>query len=406
MLTDFAEGSVARRRLILRDSLAILSLTLATVVLFLVTLFLFRSFSAHREVLAQRWSDRGRASLQAGNPGEAIEELRTALSYAPGTQSYELLLAQALGEAGRTDESYNYFMSLWEAEPGNGFINLQLARLAAKRNDHQAAVNSYRAAIYGTWEGDGVPRRAAVRIELARYLVAQHQLPAARLELLIAGGNAPDDHDRDIAIADLLQQTDDTADAWTFYQRAIAAQPGDPAALDAAGRLAFQSGDFDEAHRLLLQAQAARLAQNLPIYESPADVNMLEDAARILELTPSPNLPPRERVDHILAARAIARKRFDACSAQLASTTKSSALPDLSTLWSGPEATADAAALRHNPAQQDAAMQLVYNTEEQCQKLCAAATGDDALLLRLATTPRANLPAEAGKSAQTALPRD
>jgi len=74
MLTDFAEGSVARRRLILRDSLAILSLTLATVVLFLVTLFLFRSFSAHREVLAQRWSDRGRASLQAGNPGEAIEE--------------------------------------------------------------------------------------------------------------------------------------------------------------------------------------------------------------------------------------------------------------------------------------------------------------------------------------------
>jgi predicted Zn-dependent protease len=154
MVTEIDESTTAKRRLILRDALAILSLTLVTVALFAVTLLLFRSFTAHRVELAQRWSTRGRQALQAGRPAEAIVALRTALSYAPGTRAYELLLAEALGEAGRTEESYQYFMGLWESEPGNGRINLELARLAAKRNERQAAVNFYRAAIYGTWEGD------------------------------------------------------------------------------------------------------------------------------------------------------------------------------------------------------------------------------------------------------------
>jgi Tfp pilus assembly protein PilF len=222
MTTETEDLTIAKRRLILRDSLSILSLLLGTAVLFAATLFLFRSFTAHRAVLAQRWSDRGRAALQGSRPEDAIADLRTALSYAPGTRAYELLLAEALGEAGHSDESFNYFLSLWDAEPGNGFVNLELARLAAKRNDRRAAVNYYRAAIYGTWEGDGVERRAGVRLELARYLIATGDLPAARMELLIAGGNAPDNYDRDVALAGLLQQAQDPGDAQTFSQKAIA----------------------------------------------------------------------------------------------------------------------------------------------------------------------------------------
>ena len=172
MVTATNDLTTAKRRLILRDSLAFLTLALATVVLFAITLFLFKSFTQHREDLAVRWSDRGRLALQQGKPDQAIVALRTALSYAPGTRAYEVLLAQALGEAGRTEESYNYFLGLWETEPGDGFTNLQLARLAAKKSDREDAVRFYRAAIYGTWEGDGVVRRAQVRLELARYLIS------------------------------------------------------------------------------------------------------------------------------------------------------------------------------------------------------------------------------------------
>src|SRR5579863_8745700 len=100
MTTEIDQRSIAMRRLILRDSLAILSLGLGTVVLFAITLFLFRSFSTHRADLAQRWAARGSQALDAGKADEAIVDLRAALTYAPGTRAYELLLAQALGEAG------------------------------------------------------------------------------------------------------------------------------------------------------------------------------------------------------------------------------------------------------------------------------------------------------------------
>ena len=71
------------RQLIVRDSITFLSLIAITVVLFVVTLFLFRSFQEHRAELAQRWSDRGIAALRDKRPDQAITCYRTALSYAP-----------------------------------------------------------------------------------------------------------------------------------------------------------------------------------------------------------------------------------------------------------------------------------------------------------------------------------
>ena len=103
-----------KRRLILRDALTFLSLALITAVLFAVTLFLFRTFAAHRHELAQRWAARGQAALVSGHPDQAMVALRAALSHAPGERSYELLLAQALADAGHTEEAYNYFLGLWE----------------------------------------------------------------------------------------------------------------------------------------------------------------------------------------------------------------------------------------------------------------------------------------------------
>jgi Tfp pilus assembly protein PilF len=405
METDSFE--IWKRRLIVRDSIAFLSLLFVTAVLFAVTLFLFRSFSAHRTVLAQYWSDLGAQDLRAGQPADAIAALRTALYYQPGTTRYEQMLAQALGEAGHTEESYQYFMGLWDAQPGNGEVNLQLARLAAKRNDFPAAVNFYRAAIYGTWEaGDGVVRRAEVRLELARYFIVHHNLPAARLELVVAGGNAPDDYDRDMAIAGLLEEAQDSDDAWTYYQRASALRPDDTASQEAAGRLAYGVGDYENAERLLARAHSEDSESHSVGPQDFDDRTLMENAARILELMPSPALPARERVERILVARAIARKRFDACSAQFAAEPPLPApLQALDTRWLGADGTADDAALLRDPAQQDSVMQLVLDTEVQTEQLCGPATGDDALLLLAANSHGTRLPS-LQPPAQTAVPRD
>ena len=402
MVTEIDESKIVRRRLILRDALAILSLVLVTVALFGVTLFLFRSFTRHRAELADRWSARGRQSLKAGNPAAAIAALRTALSYAPGTRSYELLLAEALGADGRTEESYQYFMGLWETQPGSGFINLELARLAASRNEHQAAVNFYRAAIYGTWEGDGVARRAEVRLELARYLITQHDLDSAREELLIAGGNTPDDYDRDITLGLLLQQTGDPKDAWTYYQRAVKGRPDDPTALIDAGRLAYEAGDYESAHRMLERAQADS-AKHGKAGLSASDAELMNQSARILELIPASRLPPRERVARIEAARVIARKRFDTCARLAAGSEPPPALRTLEERWAGEDGTSKTGALLRDPDRQNGVMQLVYDTELQTDQLCGRATGDDALLLEVARTSRSRdaLSSKPGSSTAT-----
>ena len=366
----------------LRDAVTLLSLTLLTAVLFAVTLFLFRSFAAHRAELAQRWSERGRIAIAQGKPDQAIVALRTALSYAPDERSYELLLAQALGDAGHLDEAYNYFLGLRETEPGNGFINLRMARLAAQKRDTQAAVNYYRAAIYGTWEGDGTVRRREVRLELARYLIAHRDNNNARSELLITGGNNPNDVGVELILADLLQQANDPQDALNYYQKVLAQEPRNETALVAAGRMEYEGGNFEEAHRLL--EEAAKEQGN-----APADIaTMLENSARIVRLSPAAKVPVDERVGRLLRARDLAKKRFDACNARLSTTSGLAApLQSLGARWTSGDASLSRAALLTDQARQDAIMQLVFDTEVQTNQLCSAPIGDDALLLLLARSP-------------------
>jgi Tfp pilus assembly protein PilF len=394
MTVQTDELSSMKRKLILRDSLTFLSLVLVTVVLFLITLFLFRSFASHRQELAQRWSARGQASINAGQPEQAIVALRTALSYAPGQRNYELLLAQALGDAGHTEESYNYFLGLWETEPGSGLINLSLARIAAKKNDAQAAIRYYRASIYGTWEGDGTVRRREVRLELSRYLLARHDLSSARTELLIAGGNAPDDTAIALTLAPLLEQANAPRDALNYYQKVLAQEPTNQTALQAAARLEYESGHFDEAHRLMEQTiheQETAASNQEPINSSDKDI--LTNSARILALAPMKKLPNNERVARILKARELAKKRFDTCNAQVSTASGlSSPLQDLRTKWTNKLATLDRDVLLNDPTEQDATMLLVFDTETQTAKICGPPTGDDALLLLLARTPKAMEP--------------
>jgi tetratricopeptide (TPR) repeat protein len=386
MVIEDSEQAVAKRKLIIHDALAFLSLIAGTVVLFAVTLFLFRSFTGHRADLAREWSDRGIAAMGAGKNAAAVEALRTALSYDPGNGRYELLLAQALGEAGHLDESYNYFAGLWEGQPGNGFINLELARLAAKRKDKQAAINFYRAAINGTWEtGDGMERRPQVRLELARYLIEQKELAPARLELLIAAGNAPGTPEFDLMLGNLLQQADDPSDAWGYYKKAIAAQPRNLEALEAAGRLAYAAGDYGAAHRILVKAEAVHAEAPASGPWTADDLTLLHNAGRILQLLPAESHSGRERAARILADRAIAKSRLGTCTASFAGDAQPpAALQQLSQRWAGQDGTADAVALSHDSDLQDSAMQLVYDTERETGRLCAPATGDDALLSLLA----------------------
>jgi hypothetical protein len=117
---------------------------------------------------------------------------------------------------------------------------------------------------------------------------------------------------------------------------------------------------------------------------------MLDAAKQILSIEPSKKLPATERVNRILRARDLAKKRFDDCSAQVsAANAPSSPLQNLGARWTSKEATINRAALLNDTSEQDAVMKLVYDTEMQTSQICGAPTGDDALLLMLAKSPKA-----------------
>ncbi len=264
MATSAPMRSTTKRGLLLRDGTVLLVLMAVTLFLFGVTLFLFKSFEAHREALGQQWSDRGRVQLAAGHPAQAAEMLRTALSYEPDDRNNQLLLAQALAGAGETEAATNYFLNLWEARPGDGFVNLQLARLARGRGIAPEAENYYRAAIFGTWQGDGVERRRSIRLELADYLAGRGEVAAARRELLIAAGNAPEQDGVQLLIADRLQAIGVSNDALPLYEAVVARAPHNRMALAGAGRTAFALGAYPQAVKYLTEAVAAPSAGAQP----------------------------------------------------------------------------------------------------------------------------------------------
>ncbi|MDE3105922.1 MAG: tetratricopeptide repeat protein [Acidobacteriota bacterium] len=378
---DTASLAATRRKLMVWDAFAFLSLTLVLLVLLAVTLLLFRSFTSHRAELGRRWSSRGQAALTQGKPEQAIGALRTALEYAPGDRSYELLLAQSLAEAGHTEEAWNYFESLWETEPGNGWINLQLARLALRRRRPDDAVNLYRAAIYGTWEGDGSVRRRAVRLELTEVLLQQGHKEAARAELLVIAGNADNDPTLELTLAALMARTGDGTETLRLYNRAMQLAPHDATIAAAAGRWAFDAGYYATAAKALQQASETAGRSHDPA--ANAVMALEANAERMLALYPDEKLPPPQRAERLLQLRSIGHARLTACLATQTGAETPTDLTLLNATWTTMQRQT-VHTLQDNPAAQQAMLQLVFDTERITQRVCGAPAGDDALLLTMA----------------------
>ena len=116
---------------------------------------------------------------------------------------------------------------------------------------------------------------------------------------------------------------------------------------------------------------------------------MLANSTRILALSPSGPLSSGERVERILRARELAKKRFDDCNAQVSvASGLASPLQNLGSRWMAEGASLGRAALMKDPAAQDANVKLIFDTELQTSQICGAPTGDDALLLLLGRSPK------------------
>jgi Tfp pilus assembly protein PilF len=383
-----------KRKIIIRDTAALLTLLAVTVLLFTATVFLFRAFSDLRARLSQRWLNRGEAALRSGHPAAAVEDLRSALAYSPGQRTIEIELAEALAAAGRIQEATSYFNTLWEAEPGSGIINLQLARLSSQQNDPGGALQHYHASIYGNWEGDGSVRRREVRLELVEYLISLHRFEQARNELLIAAGNAPDSPDIKLQIAGLMEKAGDAANASQIYKAMLQHGPPNLAALEGAGRTAFALGYFAQARDYIEKALAHPAEANESAQARQDLRDLLEEAVQTLLLYPSPALSERAQAERVLRDRNLVFERLQACSVPLPGEQRggptldpalSAALDDWLKLPDWSKLTV--AQLRQDAELRHSVIGLVYRLARAADKQCGPATGEGAFLSRIAANP-------------------
>ncbi len=302
-----------KHRIVLRDTIALGTLSLLVVVLSFITYLLFHSFATHRHMLEQRWRARGEASLAAGNPGAALTSLHSALAYAPDDRGLQIELAGALAAAGHTREAQTYFNTLLESEPGNGLINLQLARLAARQNNAQAAIDHYQASVDGTWNGDAYTRRRMIRLELSKYLIQQNRLAEARNQLLVTAGNAPDDAALQMQVGQLLLSAQDPSDALDVFHRAARGRAERLPALEAEGRTAALLGRFNLAETRLARAVKTPGFQKEPEAQRQGIHANLSQARTALALYPGDTLTPQERAERVVRDAAIAEQRLASC---------------------------------------------------------------------------------------------
>ncbi|HEX5284705.1 MAG TPA: tetratricopeptide repeat protein [Bryocella sp.] len=370
----------------MRDSITFLVLTLSTVALYALTSFLFRSFSARQSQLAKQFAASGQQALSRGDAERAVSDFRSSLSYAPDDTTNRLLLAESLALSKHFEQARSYFLGLLDAQPADGFLNLQLARLARERKDSRAAIDYYRAAAVGNWSGDSLRQRYTVQLELADYLLQLNNLPSARAELLIATADAPVDDSVYTMLGEKFQQAKDPTDALELYRKAIKANPSNADAPYRAGHVAYQMGNFSQAAALLSMARRHSAEAKAGEEDTREIDDLLHSARRIQELSLSSDVGPQDRIEHLLRALPIAKQRFDSCVAQSNGAPLPADMQALQGGWNDADKLRLTRSSLQDQAQQENLTKLIFQTEEATSRLCGAPSGDDALLLQLANS--------------------
>ncbi|HET9184428.1 MAG TPA: tetratricopeptide repeat protein [Candidatus Angelobacter sp.] len=359
-----------------REPLVIVVLSLSAIAFFFLVSGLSGLYQRTLSSRASLWSARGENNLSAGRVADSINDFQVALTYSRDNFDYELSLAQALLKLKRTEEARVYLISLWQRQPENGSVNLQLARIYAGKGDVTQALRYYHNAIYAVWSGNAEAQQLSTRLELVRFLLDHKAFTQAEAELIAVGRNLPENPSLQVGIADLFMRVPDYDRALLLYRRALRFNRRNPDVLTRVGRAAFELGQYKLAERYLKAALAER----------PGDAQsgqLLATCTAVQKLDPYNFWFSRERDRMVLSDFATAGTRLNSC-LSTASAAGNPALQALHDQWTDMKSTLNRKSLRVHPDLSNSVMDLVFNIERETSSFCGSPTGDDQLLLLIA----------------------
>jgi tetratricopeptide (TPR) repeat protein len=370
-----------------REPVILALLSALAVLSFLAVGGLSRMYHAQQQALGNRWFTRGTADLKDGHFDRAVGDFRAALRYSRDNYDYQLNLAQSLIGLNRTDEAYAYLINLWDREPENGLVNLELARIAAKKGENERALRYYHNAIYAIWPGDQEAQRRNTRLELIEYLLGIHARAQAQSELIALAANLGDDPSLHQLVGDLFLQAQDYEHALAEYRLTLKSDHHNPAALAGAGVAAFELGRYSLAQRYLQVAVALNS-------DDKQSTDILKTTELVLQMDPfRRQISADQRNRIVIEAFASAGERLKSCSATVnpsGSNSSETVEQSLADGWAKMQPKINERDLRRDPDLAEGAMDLVFEIERETKIACGAPTGTDLVLLLISKLHEGN----------------
>lgn len=363
----------------------LVALTAFAVVFFLFVGGLTHAYKDQRSSLGNRWFERGVAELNAKRYEAAVRDFRAALLYSRDDYAYQLNLAEALLGMKHTGEASAYFLNLWDRQPEDGLVNLELARIAAQKGQTQQAVRYYHDAVYAIWPREQESQRRDARLELVNLLLQNNAKPQAQAELIARSETVTEDPVEQRLLGELFLRADDPQHALREFDLSLKEDPRDSRALAGAGYAAYELGQYPLAQRYLEDA----------VKKEPKDTQSaerLQVTEMVLRMDPfRRQLSMQERNRLVIQAFAIAGKRLEQCgvpSGDAGSATTAQA--DLSGQWSAMKPQVTERALQTSRDLTDRAMDLVFQIERQTSTSCGAPAGPDLALFLISKLHEGN----------------
>jgi tetratricopeptide (TPR) repeat protein len=375
----------ATYRFYLRQRPTILALfSVLAVVFFLGVTVLSRTHQGQRQAIGERWFNRGSADLNAKRFDAAVTDFRAALLYSPDEYSYQLNLAEALIGEGRMGQASAYLINLWEREPENGVVNLELARIAAQRGETDSAIRYYHNAVYAVWPSSQEVKRLDARLELIELLLRIGAKAQAQSELIALAENAEHDPALQERIGNLFLRAGDYEHALGAYNAALNSDRHDAAALAGAGYAAFELGRYQLAQHYLQSAVSANRNDS-------ESAERLKTAQLVLHLDPfRRQIAAAERNRIVAEAFAAAGQRLKICALPTTTATGPASVPSLKDEWERLKPQITEAVLRRNQDLGEKAMDLVFRIERETNLVCGTPTGTDLALLLISRMHEGN----------------
>ncbi len=383
----FAEERVSKQdgELGYSREVVLLACLLLLVLLLGATAFVNRMYRKKVHTLADDWFAQGEASYQSGNVPAALNDYRNALVYSPSNSKFQFHLAQALADAGHGDEARSYLLSLLSESPGDGEINLALARISARQGAMAEALRYYHSAIYGGWENNPLEARWQARRELSEYLLDHGMKGQAEEEVIGLANNTPPGEIDHLKVAgDFLLRAQLWSRALDVYRVVLQTDPQDADALAGAGRTAFELSEYPQALEYLDRLPPDKRAD-------AKTAGMIETSKQILDSDPFfSNLSAGEKAQRTTKALAQAELRLQECASQKGeSLTANSPGTDFQNLYATRQENRkdwSERMLELHPDRVSPAMSLVFQVENLTAQRCGESQGDDRALLLLGRT--------------------